>query len=256
MCSEGPINFRDVIGVSMASSGLDLPRGVIFRTGTFARLGRASASQLVDRTGLRTFVDLRTVCERERDGEAAALAEEGVIVVHHPIDEGPTAVRARRSPSPEDYAQSYVAMLDLATGALKAVMDCIASGQVPLAFGCTAGKDRTGVVAALLLAALGVDDDTIVDDYAATTPALLGRLSAFEAHWTRKGLTPEAYAARLVAHPQTMRSFLEAVRASATSIPAALSARGISPDRIVLALQRLRVHRPSPPSYDEKVSSP
>jgi protein-tyrosine phosphatase len=235
----GAINFRDLI----AFSALGLFRGSVFRTGTLAGLDRESARQLVGQTSLRGFVDLRTVQERERDGEATRLAEAGVVVHHHPIDEGRTRVRAHRDPSPEDYAQSYVAMLDLAAAALGTVLDLIALGQLPLAFGCTAGKDRTGVVAALLLACLGAEEDAIVEDYAATTSALAGHLGAFEAHWTRKGLSPQAYAARLVAHPQAMRTFLGAVRASASTIPAALAARGISPARIERASQRLRVNR-------------
>lgn len=226
------INLRDLGGAPLRGGGV-LPAGVVYRSGGLARMSPPTASRLVARTGLRTFVDLRTDAEHERDGALTALTEVGVRVVRHPMDEGRTAARAARSPGPDDYAQSYVAMLDLATSALGAIVDLVATpGRLPLAFGCSAGKDRTGVVAALLLLALGAGDAWIVDDYARSTPELARCLSAFEARWVNKGLSREEYAARLVAHPRAMRGFLAAVRAAAPSVDALFSSRGVSADRI------------------------
>src|SRR3546814_12310423 len=59
---------------------------------------------------------------------------------------------------PVDHAASYRAMFERIT-----------DGRVPLLINCSAGKDRTGVGAALILAALGVPRPTIVQDYLATT---------------------------------------------------------------------------------------
>ncbi|RYG82769.1 hypothetical protein EON77_07135, partial [bacterium] len=158
-----PIVARDA---ALARPGF---AATIYRTGSVANLTDDAAAGFVAATGVRTFVDLRTAAERSRDGTPAALVRAGVDVVHHAIDEGATAVRASASPGPRDYTASYLAMVPLAMDAVETILALARElPRLPLAFGCTAGKDRTGVVAALLLRGFGVDDDVIVDDYART----------------------------------------------------------------------------------------
>jgi len=101
-------------------------------------------------------------------------------------------------------------------------------GSGPAVFHCAAGKDRTGVLAALILGGLGVDHDTIVEDYALTQAAMV-RMRA----WVmtnhpemaeRMGETP---AFMLAANPQAMRNVLDQMVVDHGSVREYLSSIGI-----------------------------
>ncbi len=71
-------------------------------------------------------------------------------------------------------AEGYLSMLDRGQPAVARVFSHLAARPAgATVFHCTAGKDRTGMVAALLLTALGVDEDTIAADYALTAQHLV-----------------------------------------------------------------------------------
>jgi protein-tyrosine phosphatase len=68
--------------------------------------------------------------------------------------------------APRFFADRYMEMLEVGRPAITAAVRLLAEpGRLPAVFFCAAGKDRTGVVAALLLSSLGVDDEAITADY-------------------------------------------------------------------------------------------
>ena len=76
----------------------------------------------------------------------------------------------------------YIQMLDVGAPALSESLRVLADpAQVPAVFHCAAGKDRTGVLAAIVLSLLGVDEETIVGDYALTAAAMAAAGRAAEA---------------------------------------------------------------------------
>jgi protein-tyrosine phosphatase len=89
---------------------------------------------------------------------------------------------------------------------IRGLFECVANDRVPLVVHCAAGKDRTGVAVAVLLAALGVDEQTIIDDYLLTND--VGNFERFiEARKdTHLGLT-DAHQP-LLSMPQEMRDAL------------------------------------------------
>jgi protein-tyrosine phosphatase len=86
------------------------------------------------------------------------------------------------------------------------LFECIATGHVPLVVHCAAGKDRTGVAIAVLLAALGVDSQSILEDYLLTND--VGNFESFieTQRSTHLGLA-DAHQP-LLAMPQEMREVL------------------------------------------------
>src|SRR5690606_8815017 len=64
-------------------------------------------------------------------------------------------------------------------------IDLIVSAPGPVAFHCTAGKDRTGLVAALVLSSVGVPDDVVVDDYARSRAAMTQLVEWYRQHRAR-----------------------------------------------------------------------
>lgn len=164
---EGTYNFRD-LGGFRADGGRTRP-GVLFRSDALAALSERGRQQISELSVARV-IDLRDDAER---GPLPDLVPESATVVPHPIF--------------PDVSQHISAQLDIF--ALTEMLylehgDTLASAVTMLAepgatvFHCTAGKDRTGAVAALTLLALGVDRDDVMHDYAASEQNLTGEWRA------------------------------------------------------------------------------
>lgn len=78
--------------------------------------------------------------------------------------------------SPEEVASVYLGMLDKQ---MDKIIQTILDAKSNVLYFCGAGKDRTGVVSAIILKKLGFDDQTIIDDYMKTKENLLGFLTDY-----------------------------------------------------------------------------
>ncbi len=131
---------------------------------------------LIHKIGLKTVVDIRRPAETRH--ESAPWDEHGVRWVNYPFGLGRGAAVANAG---ADFPSVYLGYLehDPATVA-QAVATLLEPDNLPAMFHCAAGKDRTGVLSALLLDTLGVSRDAIADDYAMSADAvepILARLS-------------------------------------------------------------------------------
>jgi len=167
----GAFNFRDLGGYPTADGRLTR-WGLAFRSDALQELTIDDLVVLRD-LGLRTVVDLRTVTELERHGRGL-LIEEPVRHVHLsvlPVESGESV--AAPPPLGGDLAERYLWYLEVGTPSLAASLRLLADPAArPLVFHCAAGKDRTGVLSALVLSCLGVGRDAIVDDYVQTAAGL------------------------------------------------------------------------------------
>lgn len=183
---EGIANFRDLGGYTTLD-GRHVKWGVLYRTATLAHGSDADLSG-VDKLGLKTLVDFRSAAEKE--AEPNRLPEPaGFEVVEIPtLDDGNKAmvgeIMARIESGDFDGFDPDALMLDanrqFATTFtpqfrqfVHTVLD--AAGK-PVAWNCSAGKDRTGFAAAILLRILGVPQAVVIQDYMASKQlALEGR---------------------------------------------------------------------------------
>ena len=117
-----------------------------------------------------TIVDLREKKEYEQTPCCLEKAE-GFTVYHMPVTGGGDTPK-----SPDDVASVYLRMLDNQMGN---IIQTILSAKSNVLYFCGAGKDRTGVVSAILLKKLGFDDQTILDDYMKTKENLLDFLTNY-----------------------------------------------------------------------------
>jgi protein-tyrosine phosphatase len=165
---QGAVNFRDLGGYA-AGGGLRTRWRTLFRADGLGELTEADLSVL-RALGIRTVVDLRSGQELERgrfDVDAHPVAFH-----HFPfIDELPDADAFERRPGL--LGVQYQEMLSDAGGQILAALQVLAAPDaLPAVFHCTAGKDRTGVLSAIVLSLLGVDEPTVVADYALSGGAM------------------------------------------------------------------------------------
>lgn len=161
-----PVNLRDLGGIAIAGGALR--DGVAIRTDDLAYVTGDVAASLVE-GGLTAVIDLRSPLEVSITGRGP-LADYPISYHHLPL----IADVARSSPAtPEGFShegmgQMYLGMIAGAAPQLVTALNVIAYTPGATAFHCAAGRDRTGVLAAVLLLALGAADDDIVADYART----------------------------------------------------------------------------------------
>lgn len=160
----GTLNTRDLGGLPVAGGGVTRS-GVFYRSDVPMALSDADLEQLAE-LGLRTVIDLRQPYELERD--PSGLNNRAGVEMHNVeiwglIEEGNNEPDDRY-----DITALYIAALDHAGAGLAQAVRLLAQCDGTLLFHCTAGKDRTGLVAALVLEAVGVDRKTIVHDFALT----------------------------------------------------------------------------------------
>lgn len=181
---EGCVNVRDLGGLPTEDGGVTRP-GAVVRGDKPQRLTDAGRQALAAH-GIRTVVDLRAAWELDDDPPPRA----GVEVVRVPLmSEQDREYLVELADRGADFAAWYADTLErhgaLVAEALAAVAEAAPGGVL---VHCHGGRDRTGIVCALLLRLAGVPDDAIADDYAATAgeaprEAMLGLLAALDERW-------------------------------------------------------------------------
>jgi protein-tyrosine phosphatase len=165
---EGAVNFRDLGGYA-TTDGQRTRWRVLFRADGLSELtepDRAVLRQL----GIRTVVDLRSGYEVE---QSRFNVEAHPVEFHHfPfIDQLPDVEEWDRRPGL--LGSQYTEMLDDAMPQIVGALEVLAGPEArPAVFHCTAGKDRTGLLSALVLSLLGVPEETVVADYALSGAAM------------------------------------------------------------------------------------
>lgn len=173
---DGAHNFRD-LGGYQTKDGRRLQWGRLYRSDKLSDLTPAD-EQYLEKLGLRQIVDFRSVAEREEAPNRIA-PDSSIAIVNRPITVEAAAVDMIKDKigasdtTPEEMGAFLVAanrqMVEEFTPVYREWMHSLLDERnYPMVFHCTAGKDRTGLAAALVLYALDVPMDTIMDDYLAT----------------------------------------------------------------------------------------
>jgi protein-tyrosine phosphatase len=211
---EGAHNVRDLGGLP-AGTGRTRA-GVLLRADALDQLTPADVVRLVDDLGLANVVDLRSAHERIERGRGT-LGATGVryteVEVIGPDDlarrsETRAAAFAAGHPPARIIADGYVELLELGAPAFAAAFaSIVAPGGSPALVHCAIGKDRTGVLTAVLLDA-GVDRDEIVADYARTGERMAPIIERWMVANTSTGMSEQLAAFTASAAPDTMAHLL------------------------------------------------
>jgi protein-tyrosine phosphatase len=230
-------NFRD-LGGHIGWNGRMVHRGRLYRSDSLHRLNDADLARFAA-LGIRSVLDLRRPIEVERDGRIPDLPG---LTYHniHPVHREWNPGSYDETGGPAKYlAERYLDMAEEGIDGLGEALRLIADPiSAPLVMHCFAGKDRTGVLSALTLSLLGVNDHDIALDYARSDVARAPLTRHIQAHAQSRALPPppQHFAA---SPPRAMLLFLSGLRARYGSVYAYARAAGVADGHLQLLYSHL-----------------
>src|SRR5258706_15220588 len=163
---EGGYNIRDLGGYP-TEDACSTQKGILLRSGNLDKISVAAQQQLID-YGVKTVIDLRDEWEAEHFPNPFAQSKI-VTYLNLPLIGNNVSRNATWKAESQNYtalSELYTKYLEHCQSQLGTIVSTIAESTFATVFHCHAGKDRTGIVAALLFGAVGVPDAAIAEDYA------------------------------------------------------------------------------------------
>jgi protein-tyrosine phosphatase len=237
-------NFRDLGGYP-TTDGRRVGTGRLYRSDTLHRFTAADVD-LFTSLGVRTVVDLRTATELEDHGSLGEGGRRSLTWHHVPLFDAVMRLQPTQSDDPptSDAATSlrdlpldetYFRMLGDGAGFARTFELFARPTDRPAVFHCTSGKDRTGMVSAMILDLLGVEDDVIADDYLLTNETRERATAWIAINEPRFAVfLAQIPTERRHLQPGTILGFLDHVRSTHGSVEKLLLGRGVSAETIDL----------------------
>ena len=175
-----------------------LPTGTLryIRSDVPENLTAAEIQWLLDNQ-ITTVVDLRS--EEERSQRPSCLAaQSGFRYVPLPVAGGGS--------TPKSLEQLYTVYRQMLDETMVQIVDTIMNAVSNTLYFCTAGKDRTGVVSAIILKRLGFGDEAVIEDYMMSKDNLMDMLTAYA------GAHPEVDLDVIIPPRKNMERFLQYLR--------------------------------------------
>jgi len=204
-------NFRDLGGYPTASGATTKWR-TLFRADGLHRLRAPADIEIVQTFGLKSVIDLRT--KREQQEQGIFPLDDIEVDFHHVSIVDATWSDSKETPQIEDPVEflvwGYRDLLEIGSEKFALAMKILSDQEnVPAVFHCAAGKDRTGVLAALILSTVGVADDIICADYGLTQRSIEKTISWAKLHYPEMATRwTEINPVYLAAEPQAMQVIL------------------------------------------------
>jgi protein-tyrosine phosphatase len=230
---EAVHNFRD-IGGYRARDGTFVKHSLVYRADGLYRLSKTDID-VMRRLDIKTVIDLRTENELKDSG---TFPRDDHPVDFHNIPLMDVVWEKSEIPHFDDVADflvwGYRDIMQDAQDRFARAFDLVARQEAPpVVYHCAAGKDRTGLLTMMLLGALGVSRDDIVNDYALSSDAMK-RLQewAFRTYPERSHALKDAPAFFLAAEPRAMHAIIDDFTAGHDDFADAVIAYGINEESV------------------------
>jgi protein-tyrosine phosphatase len=233
---QGCANFRDLGGYE-ADGGIVRWRR-LFRSDSLDELTPADVAVLREEFGVTTVVDLRSDYERSVAVDHPMAGTGAELLTAPVIDELNGSIMADSSLT---LAERYVRLIESGGRAVATTVTAIATSPGAVVFHCAAGKDRTGMVSAIVLGTVGVSDSDVIADYVMTDRNLAGideRLRRHPAYADTYRYVPQD---AMTADAETMRELIAELRARHGSMAGLLRGLGVTDETLDLLVRTLVV---------------
>jgi protein-tyrosine phosphatase len=225
---EGTYNVRD-LGGCITTDGKTIKTGMLIRSGNLDKLPEAAQQQLID-YGVKTIVDLRDEWEQKLYPNVFTRASQ--IIYHNvPLLGAALSNNEAWQAVESDYIELhelYIKYLEWCQPQIASIITTIADADSGIVFHCHAGKDRTGIIAALLLSSIGVSDTVISQDYSLTSGEIPHLIAEWREYQLNKGGDMTQFERDVASKPQTMMSMLKYIKDSYGSTTAYLQSCGVT----------------------------
>ena len=244
----GGNNFRE-LGGYRADEGKTVKWGQIYRGFPTGRLTTEADRARLDGLGLRLILDLRSGAEAAKlpdyvpDGArlvqiCGLCAEDGREISFAPDDIAALMKGRKENPDGSFFVETMYERMLFGNKAFKELFRALEAGETPILFHCSAGKDRTGVAAMLILLALGASDETICADYERTNlcrkAEIEARLAAHADEIARDPRRENFHRSAAGVSPEAAPFVLRTIRAKYGSAENYLEAEyGLTPARLM-----------------------
>jgi protein-tyrosine phosphatase len=244
---EGIVNFRDLGGYE-TTDGRRLKWGQVFRSGHLARISEKDKI-LIKRMGIKVICDFRSPGEVEAQPDW--LPEDGSVTYDHypivhgefdPVDAMERLQKGDISWLTEDFViKRYIKKIDEFPNVWGEIIHTLSDPKNrPLVFHCTAGKDRAGACAAIILLALGVPEDIVIYDHGLSNVYIADALKMINERIKALGIDPDDVAPYFTAPRNAIIAFVDHIRETYGSAADYLRTKaGISNETLALLKKEL-----------------
>lgn len=236
---DGGYNMRDLGHLPTGDGRRTLPN-VLIRSGNPDTLTDHGQRQL-RAYGLQTVIDLRDAWEVESYPTPYSQSE-AVQYLHRPfLGDDPDW---NADAAYDTLAALYIRYLEYCRRSIRAMIDTIAESAPVTLLHCYAGKDRTGIVAALVLGVAGVLPEAIIEDYAQSAAQLTHLTDGWREHARAHGQDTAQLERDIASAPETMRTVLDYLQQAHGGIGPYLLACGVAPQTLEALRRRLVASTP------------
>ncbi|KJF18668.1 tyrosine-protein phosphatase [Acidithrix ferrooxidans] len=229
---EGAFNFRDLGGIKTAD-GAQIAYGKLFRSDSLQELTASDVEVVSNELKVRCIVDLRSTREAVTEGRGL-LGRIPLCYINLPLID----VDSPHGDPGELTVNQYLDHLETDENLVLAINLLGSLVQLPTVVHCAAGKDRTGVLVALVLLLLGVPQEAVAHDYLRTTENMDRIVERFK-KWPRyahnmETLPPEIYSCE----PKTIEIFFRELNSRYGGAEKWAEQKGVSSD----AIEQLKIN--------------
>jgi len=224
----GTYNVRD-LGGYRTTTGSQTKGHMMLRSGNLDKIPISSQKQLID-YGIRTVIDIRDEWEAENYPNVFVDSSQ-INYLNLPLIGDRLSNDVRWRSETENYVhlhELYIHYLEHCQIQIANIFTAIVQSKIATLFHCHAGKDRTGLMTALLLSAVGVANHDIAMDYSLSSQQIPHLIHEWRQYAIKHGQDMEQFDRKVASKPETMLEMLNFIQNQYDNTVTYLHSCGIS----------------------------